>query len=104
MSIVGTHYQERYCFCTVHTKQTGNQNQERENRNNYALNGQFRHHPSASGCNTVKSGGPASISRHNPQQFHGWNRTESGGMIHGVATLPFTTAASRPLLLLLMDR
>jgi hypothetical protein len=23
------------------------------------------------GCNNVKSGGPTSISQHNPQQFHG---------------------------------
>jgi hypothetical protein len=30
-----------------------------------------------SGCNSVKSGGPKSISEHNPQQFHGWNRMES---------------------------
>ena len=30
-----------------------------------------------SGCNSVKSGGPTSISKHNPQQFHSWNRTES---------------------------
>jgi hypothetical protein len=29
-----------------------------------------------SGCNSVKSGEPTSISEHNPQQFHGWNRTE----------------------------
>ena len=26
-----------------------------------------------SGCNSVKSGGPTSISEHNPQQFHSWN-------------------------------
>ena len=30
-----------------------------------------------SDCNGVKSSGPTSISKHNPQQFHGWNRTES---------------------------
>ena len=27
------------------------------------------------GCNSVKSGGPTSISPHNPHQFHGWNWT-----------------------------
>jgi hypothetical protein len=30
-----------------------------------------------SGCNNVKNGGPTSIFEHNPQQFHGWNWTES---------------------------
>ena len=29
------------------------------------------------GCNSVKSGGPTSISQHNPQQFHVHNQTES---------------------------
>jgi hypothetical protein len=27
-------------------------------------------------CNNMKSGGPTSISQHNPRQFHEWNRTE----------------------------
>ena len=27
---------------------------------------------------SVKSGAPTSIHEHNPQQFHNWNRTESG--------------------------
>ena len=30
-----------------------------------------------SGCDSVKSGGPTSISKHNPQQFHSWHRTEN---------------------------
>ena len=29
-----------------------------------------------SSCNSVKSGGPTSISQHNPQQFQIWNRTK----------------------------
>lgn len=38
----------------------------------------FWHHPSnISGCKSVKSGKPASISQNIPQQFHGWNRTAS---------------------------
>ena len=34
-----------------------------------------------------KNGGPAPICQHNPQQFHGWNRTENIGMI-GARTTP----------------
>jgi hypothetical protein len=30
---------------------------------------------SISGCNSVKSGGPTSISQHNPHQFRDWNHT-----------------------------
>ena len=39
--------------------------------------GHYWHHPpTAPAVSSVRSGEPTSISRHNPQQFHGWNWTE----------------------------
>ena len=58
-----------------------------------------------SSCNSVKSGGPTSISKHKPQQFHGWNHAESlvwsGHDTHTrhycVNLLPWTKLESYPL-------